>query len=290
MTIGLRNSSPGMIQGARSVAAPLKENVYRVIRSRLVNGQLPPGSQVSELLLSKELGVSRGPIREAIHQLVGEGFVDQIPNARSFVKTPNRIDLEDLYQLREWLEGEAAAEAARRIDEAQSTALDRLCSQMRAIADEHRRSGARFASGSLLQRHVTTDLSFHMTLIRASGNRRAIKIIGDHHVISRVWISVPVNQDLHLLARSYRGHVRIAQAVRRGDPEAAQQYMKAHIRQIRAEALAAYDQRQRQFAATTQVEQLWPETLGQVLRTMEETRNTNGDKKTVVNSVVQGLP
>ena len=97
----------------------LKETAYRAIRRRLVTGGLAPGSRVSELGLSKELGISRSPVREAISRLVTEGILDESLGTGASVKQFTRADLEDIYQFREWIEGEAVVEAARRIDREQ---------------------------------------------------------------------------------------------------------------------------------------------------------------------------
>ena len=228
------------------------------------------------MALSKEMGTSRGPVREAINRLVSEGLVEQVPNAKPLVHKPDRTDLEDLYQLRQWLEGEAAAEAARRIDEPHLAELERICNEMRAIAHEHRHSGRRFAEGDLLYRHATTDLSFHVTLIRASGNRRVMKVIADHHAMSQVWCFLQEQHDLRSLARLYREHARIMRAVRRGDAEAARGHMQEHIDLGRQKALDRYDWRQRQLAASKQTESSWPASLGETLRRMER-EQANGE-------------
>ena len=59
-----------------SNTAGQKENAYRIIRRRMLAGPLRPGNRISQLALSRELGISRTPIREAIGQLVDEGLVD----------------------------------------------------------------------------------------------------------------------------------------------------------------------------------------------------------------------
>ena len=76
------------------MATTLKEDVYRVIRDRVLTGPLSPGSRISESALSRELGTSRAPVREAIQQLVTEGLIKQVAQMGTFVSKPNRIELQ----------------------------------------------------------------------------------------------------------------------------------------------------------------------------------------------------
>ena len=83
----------------------LAKDAYRVIRHRLAVGKLAPGARVSELALSKEFGISRGPVREVIGRLASEGLIDRMPNVGAFVKKLSHEELQDLYELRMWIEG-----------------------------------------------------------------------------------------------------------------------------------------------------------------------------------------
>src|SRR5215470_13737349 len=80
---------------------PIRERAYSYIQQKIINGQLPAGSAISELALSKELGSSRTPIREAVGQLVAEGLVELIPNRGAVVAQVGR---NDVVELREALE------------------------------------------------------------------------------------------------------------------------------------------------------------------------------------------
>src|SRR6187455_1865260 len=92
-----------------------KERAYNHLRSRLLAGDLPLESQVSERALSKELGMSTIPVREAVTQLIGEGLLRKQPGIGTFVAIGGRKQLEDLFELREGLESFAASLAATRI-------------------------------------------------------------------------------------------------------------------------------------------------------------------------------
>ena len=74
----------------------LRENVVSAIRTKILNQELAPGTRIVEQSLSREFGISRGPIREALRQLEQEGLVEYTRNAGCSVKA---ITLEDIYEI-----------------------------------------------------------------------------------------------------------------------------------------------------------------------------------------------
>jgi DNA-binding GntR family transcriptional regulator len=99
---------------AREVS--LQSRVAAQIREGIVTGDYPAGAGLSEVTLSSELGVSRTPVREALKQLATEGLVEIVPRVGTFVATPTRRDVTELYGLKEIFEGCAAALLAPRGD------------------------------------------------------------------------------------------------------------------------------------------------------------------------------
>ena len=100
---------------AREVS--LQSRVAAQIREGIVTGDYAAGTGLSEVTLSSELGVSRTPVREALKQLATEGLVEIVPRVGTFVATPTRRDVTELYGLKEIFEGCAAALLAPRGDE-----------------------------------------------------------------------------------------------------------------------------------------------------------------------------
>ena len=234
------HSQPGApYAGANTLAA----EVYRVVRHRLASGLLIPGRRVSEQALSKELGVSRGPVREAIGRLTGEGLLERIPNAGAFVKKPNRKDLEELWELRSWIESEAAAKAATRITDEQLGELHRYCDQMRDAIEPHRQSGETTMSDADIGRRVTADAAFHLSLTKAAGNARAIKILANEQAVSRAMLMATsqVPQIYTNAMAGYHEHVEILRAVRSRDPELARDRMREHIAKAKERLSADFD-------------------------------------------------
>jgi DNA-binding GntR family transcriptional regulator len=246
----------------------LSSNVYRVMRHRLLTGNLSPGERISEHALAKEFGVSRGPIREAIGKLAAERLLDQLPNSGTFVRTSTRKELEELYQLRAWLEGEATAEAADKITDAELLQLQQCCDQMAAIVDNQRETGAHIMADADNERFVMTDLKFHLTLVKACGNSHALKLLGDQHIVSRACSAALVPKQLAVGQQSHREHVEILDSLRARDGEQARQRVRQHILGAIAPLLAEFDRREAAQMSSNMF-QTQSDGLEQVLREIE---------------------
>ena len=82
----------------------LRANVVGQLREAIINGDLAPGTKLVELQLSKLLGVSRGPLREAIRELVDQGLIENIPYTGTYVSSLTVKKIEELYSFRTQLE------------------------------------------------------------------------------------------------------------------------------------------------------------------------------------------
>src|SRR6266487_1317152 len=91
---------------------PLRQAVYEALVDLIVGGTLPPGQHLVEADLAKQLGVSRQPVREALHRLEAEGWVDLRPSQGAFVHVPTDQEVDQLLDVRELLEAETAGLAA----------------------------------------------------------------------------------------------------------------------------------------------------------------------------------
>jgi DNA-binding GntR family transcriptional regulator len=160
-------------------AKPVGRRVFREgIREQLIedilSGRLPPGARIVETRLAQQLGVSQGPVREALRDLELFGFVVSSPFRGTQVRKISTEDLLEIYPVRAALEGVAARAAATRIDEATLAELEQLIDGMRDAASRKDQRA-----------HVNADFSFHHAIVKASGNRithRSLAEIGERHV------------------------------------------------------------------------------------------------------------
>jgi DNA-binding GntR family transcriptional regulator len=91
---------------------PLRQSVYEALVELVVAGRLRPSQHLVETELARQLGVSRQPVREALHRLEAEGWVDLRPNQGAFVHVPTDEEVDQLLDVRELLEVETVRLAA----------------------------------------------------------------------------------------------------------------------------------------------------------------------------------
>ena len=140
--------------GNSLVPAPgtLADQVFLSLRETIVSGALAPGERILEPALATRLGVSRGPLREALARLAERHLIERPVHQGARVVTLSFPKLIDLYHAREALEGMACRLAAERAPEATLQALS-------ALLDEHEKGAALHAGAAYLQDEG--DLDFH---------------------------------------------------------------------------------------------------------------------------------
>jgi DNA-binding GntR family transcriptional regulator len=139
----------------------LREQVIDHLREEILTSRLAPGTELGEAALARSLGISRGPLREALGALTAEGLVTIVPRRGAVVTRLTRQEFIDAYQVREALESLAVRLAVPRLTIAQKAELHRMCDAM------EREAGAGDTSG-----FFETNLAFHRLLVEASGNAK----------------------------------------------------------------------------------------------------------------------
>lgn len=228
---------------AGAVTAKLAQRAYEHLQDQLWSGGLTAGEKISEARLAAELGMSRTPVREAIRRMETEGVVTQIASSGTYVTVPQRSEIVEAYEVRMAIESFAVRKATRRMKPAQVVELQKRCDQMRAAIGEFRDSGKPVMMGEPLRRYLNADLAFHLLLLKAADNRRALTIFGDVNLRSAIFGCRSHQRDLHHVAWVWLLHARVARAVRRRDAHAAERWLEAHMRASMNAALDAYDSR-----------------------------------------------
>jgi DNA-binding GntR family transcriptional regulator len=229
----------------------LRDQAYQRIRGKMVLGGLASGSQISEPKLVEMLGIGRTPVREAIQQLEVEGLVERTPRKGTVVRVPNRDDIVDLYELREGLESFAVRLATQRISATELMRLHAVCIQLKRIAEETASQGETILSDDGMRRFLAADMSFHLLLINAAGNRHIMKLVSDSHVMSRIFSTERQEHTLDIVRAAFQIHSDIFEAVASADANKAAALMVRHIRQSLCEALEHYFQQAEQVQSTS---------------------------------------
>jgi DNA-binding GntR family transcriptional regulator len=198
----------------------LSDGVYEHLKDLIVAGRLVPGEQILEDQVKQDLGVSRTPVREALQRLQFEGLVEVRPHKGTFVSRVDVESLREIFEFREAIEGQAAALAALRMSPEARAELQQL-------QDVFRQS---VASGDPKSFHES-DTRLHRAVVAACGNGRlqqAVSII--ESLIARTrFLSIIA---LTRMEQSSSEHEAIIDAVVRGDPRAAEERMRNHIRAV----------------------------------------------------------
>jgi DNA-binding GntR family transcriptional regulator len=218
------------------------QQAYDYIQQCILDGTLRAGSVVSEASLARQLGISRTPVGAAIRQLANEGLVEQVPRYGTIVRLPTRDDILELYELREAIEGFAAAKAADRISAEALIQLDRYCRIFEELTEELRSQGGAKLDAAQTRRFLTADLAFHLSIVQAAGNGRMMRIVHTSQIIGQVFRMPGRPHDLPVLEAAHRFHVGVCEALRSRDGQAARETMIAHIRVGMQERLEVHDQ------------------------------------------------
>jgi DNA-binding GntR family transcriptional regulator len=247
-----------------------RDKAYHYIRSQLVSGRLPPGSRLSHRALAKEIGMSFIPVREAVSQLVSEGLVAHEPKLGTFVMEISRQELAELYDLREALERHAVLKAAERISVAELDEMQRYNDELGAILKELTQGTNRRWDVKRNDRWMLNDAGFHMTLLRAAGNRRAIKTVSDLRVMTHVFGHRNEDRQLIDLERIHREHQQLIDALRKRDGETATKVLVQHLRQGCEIAMHNYDRWRLQDAGSDSSAMTYPDALLQQIHEIEK--------------------
>jgi DNA-binding GntR family transcriptional regulator len=198
---------------------PLRRAVYDEVQRRIVDGRLQQGQRIFEDQLAQELDVSRNPVREALQALQSEGFVELEPRrgARVAVITAERAN--ELFELREALEGMVARLAAQRRTPDQLLGLQRLVQ----LGADAARSGDLLALPAL-------NTEFHRLLCNAANNAMLADSV---ERMSQLIQWVYTKRITQRGSKSWTEHHRIVDAIADADPARAFNEACQHISNAR---------------------------------------------------------
>lgn len=197
--------------------ADSSERVYQEIRKLLVEFQLRPDDRVNEVHLARSLGVSRTPIREALHRLASEGFVTLRPNRGFFVRSLSTDGILDLYELRQIIEGAAFRLMCERADDSQLHELNDFWQSVREGYGER-------APDEILE----LDERLHMMIAERSGNPELVSQLASINARIRFIRRIQIEHPSHGKNQIDAHNGFIAAAMRR-DAEAGAALLHEHI-------------------------------------------------------------
>ncbi|WP_188990005.1 GntR family transcriptional regulator [Saccharopolyspora thermophila] len=217
--------------GVRVARRGAQERVVAGVRRGIIEGRHLPGQPLSEQALAAEYDVSRTPVREALKQLQIEGLVEIRPRVGTFVRSPSRREIVELFELKEMLEGMAARLLAAR---GAVPVLDEL-------EENIERSGHAVARGDA-EGYATLVHEFHELIVRGADNtqlqshyRTLMNQLAYHRLVSAS-LTRPGR-----LGASLAEHRHVLELIREKDGFGAEFAMRDHVRSSERATLTADD-------------------------------------------------
>ncbi len=193
----------------------LAERVKDRILTWILEGELPPGSRIVETRVARQLGMSQGPVREALRSLATLGFVEMEPYRGSRVRKPSKEELTQAIEVRAELEAMAGRLAAARSNQKLVQELEGLFAEMLEAAD-----------GGNAHDHAVINTRFHAVIVEASGNRTLVRLWSMLEPFARTFVTASSpGIDLHWLAERHRA---LIDAISERDEDRAADAMRIH--------------------------------------------------------------
>jgi len=205
-----------MPNGAKSK----KMIVYENLKRRIITNVLKPGDPLNEVILSKELKISKTPVREALQQLEKKGLVENIPGKGAFVSRFTFQDIRELFEIREILECEVIRRVASKGD------LNLVEAQ--AIRDKFVASDVN--SSRTGKSYFNAGDQIHSFIFAAWGNRKLIREYqGLQEQIVRITLYFFNQNRQERAAQSFKEHLEIIDAMIARDPVRAERAIRTHL-------------------------------------------------------------
>lgn len=204
----------GVLEPLRRDSTP--ERIAEQLRSGIVSGRLAPGQPLREVEIARQLGVSRGPVREAFQRLIQEGLLEAHPARGVFVPQLAADDIADLYLARGAVETAAAQLLASSGTPETFTDLAAALEELRAAPADDWNELARL------------DLHLHEVLVRSTGSKRLVRMFGTLAAETRLCMVAlesfyPQRADLVI------EHAEIVEAIQKGDAATATRLLERHM-------------------------------------------------------------
>lgn len=214
------DESPAEGKPRRGRAAYIVEE----LRSGILNGRFGLGQRLIEADLVRDYGVSRGSLREAFRLLSAAGLVELVPNRGAVVRKFSPVELAQIFQIREVLEGLSTRLAAERIREGDNN--KRLLEAAKPFMKR------RYAKTSAS--FIEDNRRFHLSIVAIGGNEPLESLIAQMQ-LPLLMLQLRNSLSAERIERSAAEHKMIAAAILNGKPEAADQAMRAHLRRSAGE-------------------------------------------------------
>jgi DNA-binding GntR family transcriptional regulator len=210
------------------------KKIYNMIIKEIVTGKFFPGQRLIERELIEKYGMSKTPIREALYKLEENGVVTYELNKGFSIVKVSRCDVEEIYELREVLEGLAVKKVAGK--------LDLTLTQDKNIIENFRLSEECLKNNDI-QKYSILDVEFHNLLADMSGNGRLKSMLNKLYYQAKLLLSTSLFLPERGISISFNEHKDIAKAISNKDIINAEKKAQAHIKNVKTAILNWIDKK-----------------------------------------------
>ncbi len=203
-------------------ARSLEEHVYERLEEDILTGVYKRGEPLTELSLSASFGISRTPVRAAIHRLAEEGLVKLYPNRGAVVTGIGKDDIIDIYKIRMRLDGLAAAMAAEKMSDEDIAKLRESVELSEFYTKKHD-----------TEHQKELDSEFHELIYSASGSRMLAEILTELHKKAKLYRKMSLGTSGRA-ERSIAEHRDILEAIEARDAKSAERLTQNHVQKALA--------------------------------------------------------
>lgn len=210
----------------------LTEQVYNILREKIIGRQYTPGNKLDIHKIAEELGVSRSPVKDAITQLVHEGLIEIIPRKGTYVTQLKFSEFIEVLDARLMIEMWAANQAVETITDDELEEWGKIVQNMDALLE---------ISPFPFEKYSKLDMEFHKTLIEWSNNNKIKGIfssLNTHVSLSRIVHSTSLESTI----KRHKDHWLMYEAMKNRDVPTLSNTLKMHIESLKNEAEVRWDE------------------------------------------------
>ncbi len=200
---------------------PLREIVYEELKRQILVGEIAPGTRMMEVDLADDMGVSRTPVREAIRKLEKEGLVTIEPRRGAYASDISIKDMVDVLEVRQNLEGMAAALAARKVTE----------EEKRDFIKASQAYNDAVSSGNT-EEIIKCDEYFHQLIVNYSNNKTLMQLLSQVQELALRFRYIYYD-DFSRYERMPMEHEEIEEAILSGDTKKARVVAEKHVENLK---------------------------------------------------------
>lgn len=204
--------------------ATISQQVYDILKEDICKGKYAPGEKLLEVKIARELNVSRSPVREALHQLSGDGITVEVANRGVFVREFNAQDIEEIFEVRVALECTSLSEM-KKLDPEQRQQLQDIMDALQKCYDR-----------KALDRYIDMDEKLHRSLVVFGGNGLMLQLYDKVKLMSMQFRTYSLQSEKRF-NDSIKEHAAIVENMLNGNMNKAAQINRRHLKLARDQVL-----------------------------------------------------